>query len=123
MTELLQHTWGLRPKCCPQCGSPKFSAPAYVDTTTGEAIIEGKRLALAPKELAVLEAIVRAYPRGVGRLTLTEHVWPDRDYTAQTASLLSQHIHRLRKEFRRQGLSASIRNVHGAGFAIDFGGN
>ena len=120
-TELLQHTWGLRPKCCPTCGAPKFKCPVFVDTTTGEAFAEGVALDLTPKVLQILEAIARAYPRGVSKDALLRHVWPEREFSSQTSALLNQHIHRVRRELLRKGLSVRVWTVHGAGYALNFG--
>lgn len=121
MTELLHHTWGLRPKCCPQCGSPRFWCPAFVDMSTGEAVVDGTPIDLTPKEMHVLEALVRAYPRGVSKEALLSHVWPDRDGSSLTTRLMQQHIHRVRRKLQAKGVSATVRTVHGAGYALKFG--
>lgn len=121
MTEMLNHTWGLRPKCCPTCGSPRFACPVNLDLTTGEVKVQGLEIHLTPREMQVLDALARAYPRGVSKDALLRQIWPDREYSSQAVALMQQHIFRVRKAFEEAGVSATIRTVHGAGYALTFG--
>ena len=85
------------------------------DTNTRLASVAGKPLALTPRELAVLEALISRQGRPVARETLFEKVFSfDQDARPEAIEI---YVHRLRKKL--DGSGATVTTLRGLGYLID----
>ncbi|HEX5803807.1 MAG TPA: response regulator [Azospira sp.] len=85
------------------------------DTVTRMATIDGKLLALTPRELAVLEVLISRQGRPVARETLFEKVFSfDQEVRVEAIEL---YVHRVRKKL--EGSGAAITTLRGLGYLLD----
>ncbi|MCB1899418.1 response regulator [Cognatazoarcus halotolerans] len=85
------------------------------DTNSRLASVAGKPLALTPRELAVLEALISRQGRPVARETLFEKVFSfDEDARPEAIEI---YVHRLRKKL--DGSGAVVTTLRGLGYLID----
>lgn len=84
------------------------------DTTSRLATIAGKPLALTPRELAVLEALIARLGKPVARDVLFEKVFSfDADARAEAIEI---YVHRLRKKL--EGSGAVVSTLRGLGYLL-----
>jgi len=84
------------------------------DTTTRMASVEGKPLALTPRELAVLEALLSRAGRPVAREALFEKVF---DFDAEArVEAIEIYVSRLRKKL--EGSGVAINTLRGLGYLL-----
>jgi len=84
------------------------------DTTTRMASVEGKPLALTPRELAVLEALLSRAGRPVAREALFEKVF---DFDAEArVEAIDIYVSRLRKKL--EGSGVAINTLRGLGYLL-----
>ena len=84
------------------------------DTTTRLASVAGRALALTPRELAVLEALLSRQGRPVAREALFEKVFNfDEDARVEAIEI---YVHRLRKKL--EGSGAVVTTLRGLGYLI-----
>lgn len=85
------------------------------DTSSRLASVQGKPLALTPRELAVLEVLISRQGRPLARETLFEKVFAfDQDARAEAIEI---YVHRLRKKL--EGSGAVVTTLRGLGYLID----
>jgi len=85
------------------------------DTTTRMAAVDGQALALTPRELAVLEALLARVGRAVAREALFEKVFEfDADARVEAIEI---YVSRLRKKLAGSG--AGIRTLRGLGYMAE----
>lgn len=88
------------------------------DLTTRLAKVDGAPLALTPRELAVLEALLLRRGRPVSREALFEKIF-DFDADARPEAI-EIYVHRLRKKL--DGSGAAVSTLRGIGYLIDEAG-
>ncbi len=89
------------------------------DTTNRLATVGGKALALTPRELAVLEALVSRLGKPVSRNALFEKVFSfDDDARVEAIEI---YVHRLRKKL--EGSGAFVSTLRGLGYVLSESGN
>ena len=84
------------------------------DTVTRLAQVEGRPLALTPRELAVLEVLISKLGRPVARETLFEKVFSFDDEARVEA--IEIYVHRLRKKL--EGSGAAVSTLRGLGYLL-----
>jgi two-component system response regulator TctD len=84
------------------------------DTVTRLARVDGRPLALTPRELAVLEALIARQGRPVARETLFEKVFSFDDEAR--AEAIEIYVHRLRKKL--EGSGAVVTTLRGLGYLL-----
>jgi two-component system response regulator TctD len=84
------------------------------DTVTRMAQVEGRPLALTPRELAVLEVLISKLGRPVARETLFEKVFSFDDEARVEA--IEIYVHRLRKKL--EGSGAAVSTLRGLGYLL-----
>jgi len=84
------------------------------DTASRLASVEGEPLALTPRELAVLEALISRQGKPIAREVLFEKVFNFDDEARPEA--IEIYVHRLRKKL--EGTGASVKTLRGLGYLI-----
>ncbi|HET6202016.1 MAG TPA: response regulator transcription factor [Planctomycetota bacterium] len=87
-----------------------------LDPATRTAARGGDRLDLTPRELAVLEFLLRNADQVVTRTMLAEHVW-DASFEP-FANVIDVHISNLRRKLERGGRPRLIHTIRGEGFFL-----
>lgn len=89
--------------------------PLSMDPASRVAVINGKRLDLSARELAVLEVLVRRAGRLVNKEQLVDHLceWGEE----VSANAIEVYVHRLRKKI--EGSSVRIATVRGLGYCLE----
>lgn len=77
----------------------------------------GRRIALPPREFALLEVLMRNSGRVVTRTMLLERVW--NFHFDPTTNIVDTHISRLRTKLNDGFEQGAIRTVRGSGYVID----
>ena len=91
--------------------------PLDLDLLTGTATRAGRPLHLLPRELRLLDYLVRRPGRIVTRSMLLQDVW---GYTfLPNSNVVDVHMGRLRRKVDVDGEIALIRNVRGQGYVFD----
>ena len=91
--------------------------PVDIDILEGTAARSGRDLELLPRELQMLEYLVRRPGRIVTRSMLLQDVW---GYTFEPRSnVVDVHMGRLRRKVDVEGEPQLIRNVRGQGYRFD----
>jgi two-component system response regulator TctD len=84
------------------------------DTVTRMAQVDGRPLALTPRELAVLEVLISKLGRPVARETLFEKVFSfDEEARVEAIEI---YVHRLRKKL--EGSGAAVSTLRGLGYLL-----
>ena len=97
-----------------------IAGPLDLDLLAGAATRAGRPLELLPRELKLLEYLVRRPGRVVTRSMLLQDVW---GYTFEpNSNVVDVHIGRLRRKVDADGEPALIRNVRGQGYVFDVAG-
>ena len=84
---------------------------------TREVAIAGRAIALARRELASLEVLMRANGRVVTREALEEAIYALDD--ERQSNVLESNISRLRRRLQGEGANIGIRVIRGVGYRID----
>jgi len=92
-----------------RCGS------IVLDPATQQAEVAGEEISLTPRELAILELLVRRSPNVVARRSIAVQAWPD-ESDAVGSNTIEVHIARLRAKLARA--DARIETVRGAGYRL-----
>lgn len=87
-----------------------------LDTNTREVSVNGKPLALSPKEYAILEYLLLNMDKTISAETLIEHVWySDTDYFSASVKV---HLSTLRRKLMSVCGKEIITTVRGSGYLI-----
>ncbi|QXQ05321.1 response regulator transcription factor [Sphingosinicellaceae bacterium] len=93
-----------------------IAGPLDLDLLAGTAARSGRPLELLPRELKLLEYLVRRPDRIVTRSMLLRDVW---GYTFEpNSNVIDVHIGRLRRKIDGEGEPQLIRNVRGQGYVF-----
>uniref|UniRef100_UPI0035CA4C3F response regulator transcription factor n=1 Tax=uncultured Sphingomonas sp. TaxID=158754 RepID=UPI0035CA4C3F len=96
------------------------AGPLDLDLLSGTASRSGRPLELLPRELKLLDYLVRRPGRIVTRSMLLQDVW---GYTFEpNSNVIDVHIGRLRRKVDAEGEPQLIRNVRGQGYVFDVPG-
>lgn len=94
-----------------------FAGPIDIDLLAGTAMRNGRDLELLPRELLLLEYLIRRPGRVVTRMMLLQDVW---GYNFDPRSnVVDVHMSRLRRKVDGDGDPPLIRNVRGEGYRFD----
>ncbi len=97
-----------------------IAGPLDLDLLAGVATRAGRALDLLPRELKLLDYLVRRPGRIVTRSMLLQDVW---GYTFEpNSNVVDVHIGRLRRKVDAEGEPQLIRNVRGQGYIFDVPG-
>lgn len=92
-----------------RCGS------LVVDPASRIVVVAGGEVPLAPRELSVLELLLRRSPAVVSRHSIAVQAWPD-EWDAVGSNTIDVHIARLRAKLARADVR--IETVRGAGYRL-----
>ena len=93
------------------------AGPLDLDLLTGSATRAGRDLALLPRELKLLDYMVRRPGRIITRSMLLQDVW---GYNFEpNTNVVDVHMGRLRRKVDGEGEVQLIRNVRGQGYVFD----
>jgi two-component system OmpR family response regulator len=92
------------------------AGPLTMDLLRREACFEGRIIALQPREMRLLEELMRNPNKVVTRTMLLERVW-DFHFDPQT-NLVETHMSRLRAKLSNSGAKDIIETVRGAGYRL-----
>jgi DNA-binding response OmpR family regulator len=92
-----------------RCGS------LTVDPATRQAFVGGQPADLTPRELAIIELLVRKSPAVVARRSIALHAWPE-ESGAVGSNTIDVHIARLRAKIARS--DARIETTRGTGYRL-----
>ncbi len=87
-----------------------------LDRLSREAVRDGRRIELQPREYRLLEYLMQHAGRVVTRTMLLEHVW-DYRFDPQT-NVIDVHISRLRQKIDRDFGTPLLHTVRGAGYSL-----
>ncbi|WP_321792189.1 response regulator transcription factor [Burkholderia pyrrocinia] len=90
-----------------------------LDTATRALEEHGRRLTLSAREFRLVECLLRASGRPVGRDAVLRYAWGDADIEPETVNAL---VVRLRRKLAAHAFSARIETVARFGFRFDAGG-
>lgn len=94
-----------------------ITGPLDLDLLAGTAARAGRPLDLLPRELKLLDYLVRRPGRIVTRSMLLQDVW---GYTFEpNSNVVDVHMGRLRRKVDAEGETQLIRNVRGRGYVFD----
>ncbi|MEZ0094458.1 response regulator transcription factor [Streptacidiphilus sp. EB129] len=77
----------------------------------------GQEVTLTPRELSILEYLLRADGRAVSKTELLEHCWSDHVQTSP--AVVEVRIHHLRRKIDQPFPTALVETVRGTGYRID----
>lgn len=83
------------------------------------ALVNDKALLLRPRELALLEALLRRAGRPVRREQLLSHVYAADEEIGSNS--LDVHVHNLRQKLAAAGANVKLATVRGVGYALQAG--
>lgn len=102
----------------------KKLAPKYIevgrlmfDTQESTVTVDGESISLRPKELLLLEYLLRNKGKVISRYRILEHVWQS-NKNPQTNSI-EVHIKTLREKLEKPYKLKLIQTIHGYGYKID----
>ncbi|HIV79073.1 MAG TPA: response regulator transcription factor [Candidatus Sphingomonas excrementigallinarum] len=94
-----------------------IAGPLDLDLLAGSATRAGRDLALLPRELKLLDYMVRRPGRIITRSMLLQDVW---GYSFEpNTNVVDVHMGRLRRKVDGEGEAQLIRNVRGQGYVFD----
>ncbi|MBB5696973.1 response regulator transcription factor [Sphingomonas yantingensis] len=94
-----------------------IAGPLDLDLLTGQATRGGRQLDLLPRELKLLDYMVRRAGSIVTRSMLLRDVW---GYSFEpNSNVVDVHMGRLRRKVDGEGEAPLIRNVRGQGYVLD----
>jgi len=88
-----------------------------VDAFNREVFVKGKSQAFSPREMALLELLVRMNGRIVPKTLAEEHLFGD--VAECRSNAIEVYVHRLRKQLQGSKASVNIRTVRGRGYEIN----
>jgi DNA-binding response OmpR family regulator len=88
-----------------------------IDPAGHQALVDGAVLSLTPRELAILELLMRKSPAIVLRRTIALQTWPE-EADAVGSNTIDVHIARLRAKLAAAGTDARIETRRGAGYRL-----
>lgn len=100
----------------PLVGRTLRFADVEVDTEDRSARRGARRLALTPKELDLLELLVRRSRQIVPRQQIAEAVW--RDAEGDRSRAIDVHVHHLRDKLHGPGEPALLHTIRGVGYVL-----
>ena len=86
-----------------------------VDPATHQAFVAGEPADLTPRELAIIELLLRKSPAVVQRRSMALHAWPE-EADAVGSNTIDVHIARLRAKIARS--DARVETVRGTGYRL-----
>jgi two-component system OmpR family response regulator len=92
-------------------GGLRFDPASRIVTRDGEALDD-----LTPKEIAILEYLLRNQGTVVTRTMISEHVWGDS--FESYANVIDVHVGNLRRKLERGGKARLLHSVRGVGFVM-----
>ncbi len=98
----------------PEGGAYQFG-PFLLDVPRLRLFDRGERVALGPKVVETLLALIEQPGEVVSKNALLDRIWPDEDVNEAS---LAQNIHVLRREFRKRWGVAAIDTVPGRGYSF-----
>ncbi|AWU99840.1 DNA-binding response regulator [Burkholderia sp. JP2-270] len=101
-----------------RAGVIEMREPVRLDTATRALEEGGRRLALSAREFRLVECLLRASGRPVGRDAVLRYAWGDADIEPETVNAL---VVRLRRKLAAHAFSARIETVARFGFRFDSG--
>jgi two-component system, OmpR family, response regulator len=115
MTELLARLNALtRRNSLPETTSHISEGGLTIDLLKREVRNEGKLVPLQPREMALLEELMRNAGEAVTRQMLLQRVWGF-SFDPQT-SIVETHVSRLRSKLSDSGVGATIETVRNVGY-------
>lgn len=91
-------------------------AGVVFDRPSGQAIVDGRPIALRPREASLLEVLLRRAGEPIHREALLASLYSlDEEIGSNT---LDVHVHHLRRRLAEAGARASITTVRGLGYAL-----
>jgi DNA-binding response OmpR family regulator len=94
------------------------AGPLLINLEERIASVDGKGVALAPKEFRLLETLLQARGRVLTRADLLEQVWKDENERQMRAQAVDVHIGRLRRKLGTAGKYVLTVRNSGYRFAI-----
>jgi DNA-binding response OmpR family regulator len=86
------------------------------DTISREVTVDGKLLALSPREAAVLEMLLRRSGRVVPKKLVEDHLF---GLSADgSANAVEVYVHRLRKQLADAGANVAVHTIRGVGYLV-----
>jgi DNA-binding response OmpR family regulator len=86
-----------------------------LDTTSRQVTVAGKPQSFSPREVAVLEILLRRAGRVIPKKILEDHLFGMGDVQSNAVEV---YVHRLRKQLADAGSSTEIHTVRGVGYLI-----
>lgn len=87
------------------------------DPATHVATVAGAPIMLTPRQLAILEVLMRRSPAVVDRMTIAHHAW-DHEADAIGSNTIDVHISQLRRKLAGAGAEVMVVTVRGAGHRL-----
>jgi DNA-binding response OmpR family regulator len=87
-----------------------------LDTVSREVTVEGRLLALSPREAAVLEILLRRAGRVVPKKLVEDHLFGLSGDGSTNA--IEVYVHRLRKQLADAGANVSVHTIRGIGYLV-----
>jgi DNA-binding response OmpR family regulator len=91
-------------------------ADLELDLLTRTAHRAGQEIALTNREFSLLEMLLLASPKPVGKTAIIEHVW-DQHFDSGT-NVVNVYVNYLREKIDRPGWAPLIHTIRGVGFAM-----
>ncbi|SID82697.1 response regulator with CheY-like receiver domain and winged-helix DNA-binding domain [Mycobacteroides abscessus subsp. abscessus] len=79
-------------------------------------VFEEKQASVTKNECAVLEILMKRYPRFASREALLEKLWDDQAYVDENT--LNVNMNRVRKKLREISITGAVETVRGAGYLL-----
>lgn len=95
-----------------RCGDLELDPHARVARRGGEEI------PLTPREVDLLEYLIRRRDQTVSREMLARHVWHEPMYTSALGNAINIHVTRLRQKIEAAGGPRMIQTQHGVGYSL-----
>lgn len=87
-----------------------------LDTVSREVTVNGKHLALSPREVAVLEILMRRVGRAVPKKLVEDHLFGLSGDGSTNA--IEVYVHRLRKQLADTGSGVAVHTMRGVGYLM-----
>jgi len=87
-----------------------------MDAAAREVTVDGRAIALSPKEFALLEYLLRHQGEVVSRAEISDHVWDDA--FDSMSNVIDVTVHRLRRKIDGDRAALLLHTVKGAGYIL-----
>ncbi|MEZ0069830.1 two-component system OmpR family response regulator [Streptacidiphilus sp. MAP12-20] len=114
---LLAHIRSLLRRTAPPRPSLLQAGDLTLDPATRTVHRAGQQISLTPRELAVLEYLLRANGRAVSKTELLEHCWDE--FAQPAVTVVEVRVHHLRRKIDQPFPTALVETVRGSGYRID----